>query len=181
MVWRGVKTVQGFTENLVLGAGGLNIGDMIIQLVFFLGLLALLGKFAWGPLMNMMKEREDYVANEINTAEKSREEAQRMQREASEELKATRQDAQNIIEDARKTAGQQERDILQSARAEAERMKESARQEIEQEKEKAVQALKDQVATMSVMIASKVIEKELSQKDQEALINQYIDEAGEER
>ncbi|ASF40886.1 F0F1 ATP synthase subunit B [Halobacillus halophilus] len=173
--------MQGFTESLVLGAGGLNIGDMIIQLVFFLILLALLGKFAWGPLMNMMKEREDYVANEINTAEKSREEAQRMQREASEELKKTRQDAQKIIEDARKTAGQQERDIIESARAESERMKESARQEIEQEKEKAVQVLKDQVASMSVMIASKVIEKELSEKDQEKLIHQYIDEAGEER
>ncbi|MYL20247.1 F0F1 ATP synthase subunit B [Halobacillus litoralis] len=174
--------MQGFAANLVLGAeGGLLIGDMIVQLVFFLGLLALLGKFAWGPLMKMMKDREDYVANEINTAEKSREEAHRMQREASDELKATRQDAQKIIEDARKTAGEQERDILDSARAEAERLKESARQEIEQEKEKAVQALKDQVAGMSVMIASKVIEKELSEKDQEALINQYINEAGEKR
>ncbi|MBH0230593.1 F0F1 ATP synthase subunit B [Halobacillus yeomjeoni] len=173
--------MQGFTESLVLGAGGLNIGDMIIQLVFFIGLLVLLRKFAWGPLMNMMKEREDYVANEINTAEKSREEAQRMQREASEELKKTRQDAQNIIEDARKTAGQQERDIIESARAEADRIKESARQEIEQERDKAVQVLKDQVASMSVMIASKVIEKELSEKDQEQLINKYIDEAGEER
>lgn len=173
--------MQGFTESLVLGAGGLNIGDMVIQLVFFIGLLVLLGKFAWGPLMNMMKEREDYVANEINTAEKSREEAQRMQREASEELKQTRQDAQNIIEDARKTAGQQERDILESARNEAERIKESARQEIEQERDKAVQVLKDHVASMSVMIASKVIEKELSEQEQEKLINQYIDEAGEER
>lgn len=173
--------MQGFTESLVLGAGGLNLGDMITQLFFFIVLLVLLRMFAWGPLMNMMKEREDYVANEINTAEKSREEAQRMQRDASEELKKTRQDAQSIIEDARKTAGQQERDILESARSEAERIKESAREEIGQEKEKAIQALKDQVASMSVMIASKVIEKELSEQDQEKLINEYIDEAGEER
>ncbi|MCA0971021.1 F0F1 ATP synthase subunit B [Halobacillus litoralis] len=174
--------MQVFTNSLVLGAeAGFLVGDMLTQLAFFIILLALLAKFAWGPLMNMMKEREDYVANEINTAEKSREEAQKMQREASEELKKTRQDAQSIIEDARKTAGQQERDIIESARAEADRIKESARQEIEQERDKAVQTLKDQVASMSVMIASKVIEKELSEQDQEKLINEYINEAGEER
>ncbi|MFQ3546619.1 F0F1 ATP synthase subunit B [Halobacillus rhizosphaerae] len=154
---------------------------MIVQLIIFLVLLALLGKFAWGPFMNMMKEREDYISNEIDTAEKSREEAQRMQREASEELKQTRQDAQNIIEEARKTGAQQEKTIIETAKSEAERMKKSARQEIVQEKEKAVQELKDQVATMSVMIASKVIEKELSERDQEKLIAEYINEAGEER
>jgi F-type H+-transporting ATPase subunit b len=174
--------VQTFTNMLVLGSGGgLNIGDMLVQLVVFIVLLVLLKKFAWGPFMNMMKEREDYISNEIDTAEKSREEAQRMQREASEELKKTRQDAQKIIEDARQTAAQQEQSIIQSARTEADRMKDSAKQEIVQEKEKAIQSLKDQVASMSVMIASKVIEKELSEKDQDHLIQQYINEAGEER
>nr|WP_245345384.1 F0F1 ATP synthase subunit B [Halobacillus andaensis] len=154
---------------------------MIAQLAFFIILLVLLKKFAWGPLMGMMKDREDYIANEIETAEKSREEAAIQQREAAEELKKTRQDAQSIMEEARKTAAQQERDIVESAKKEAERIKVSARQEIEQERDKAVQVLKDQVASMSVMIASKVIEKELSEKDQQALINQYINEAGEER
>ncbi|ARI76078.1 F0F1 ATP synthase subunit B [Halobacillus mangrovi] len=174
--------MQTFTNTLVLGAGGgLNVGDMLVQLVLFIVLLALLKKFAWGPFMKMMKEREDYISNEIDTAEKSREEAHRMQREASEELKKTRQDAQKIIEDARKTAAQQEQSIIESARSEADRMKDSAKQEIVQEKEKAIQSLKDQVASMSVMIASKVIEKELSQKDQDQLIQQYIDEAGEKR
>ncbi|WLR48924.1 F0F1 ATP synthase subunit B [Halobacillus litoralis] len=174
--------MQTFTNMFILGAeGGLNIGDMLVQLFLFIVLLALLKKFAWGPFMNMMKEREDYISNEIDTAEKSREEAQRMQREASEELKKTRQDAQKIIEDARKTASQQEQSIIESARTEAERMKDNAKQEIVQEKEKAIQSLKDQVASMSVMIASKVIEKELSKEDQDHLIQQYISEAGEER
>ncbi|SEA69504.1 F-type H+-transporting ATPase subunit b [Thalassobacillus cyri] len=174
--------MQAYTGWLMVGAeGGLMIGDMLAQLFFFLVLLALLAKFAWGPLMNIMKEREEHIANEIDTAEKSREEAARMQREASEELKKTRQEAQAIIDDAKKTAGQQERAIMESAREEAERMKLAARQEIEQEKEKAVQALKDQVASLSVLVASKVIEKELSEQDQQQLINDYIKEVGEER
>ncbi|UOQ45355.1 F0F1 ATP synthase subunit B [Halobacillus salinarum] len=175
--------MQSLTGFLILGAeaGGLNIGDMLVQLIIFLVLLALLGKFAWGPFMNMMKEREDYISNEIDTAEKSREEAQRLQREATEELKKTRQDAQSIIEEARNTAAQQEKSIIETARKESDRMKEAARQEIEQERDKAVQQLKDQVATMSVMIASKVIEKELSEQDQQKLIDEYITEAGEDR
>ena len=66
-------------------------------------------------------------------------------------------------------------------RAEAERIKEAAKLEIEQQKEKAVAAIREQVASLSVLIASKVIEKELTAQDQDALINEYIKEAGEGR
>ncbi|MBB6453959.1 F-type H+-transporting ATPase subunit b [Salirhabdus euzebyi] len=168
---------------LVLGAGGfhLNIGDMLASLIIFVVLLALLKKFAWGPLMGIMIEREQHIANEIDTAEKNRSEAERLAKEAQEQIKATRQDAQEIIENAKQTAKSQEQSIITAARQEAERIKESARQEIEQEKDKAIQALQDQVASLSVRIASKVIEKELSEKDQEKLINEYIKEVGEER
>jgi F-type H+-transporting ATPase subunit b len=60
-------------------------------------------------------------------------------------------------------------------------LKESAKLEIEQQKEKAVAAIREQVASLSVLIASKVIEKELTAADQDALINEYIKEAGEGR
>ena len=63
----------------------------------------------------------------------------------------------------------------------SERIKESAKLEIEQQKEKAVAAIREQVASLSVLIASKVIEKELTAADQEKLINEYIQEAGEGR
>src|SRR5690606_40030325 len=99
--------------------GGLRIGDMIVQLIFFLILLALLRKFAWGPLMNMMQQRENYVASEIEAAEKSRAEAEKSAQEAAAQLNNVRQEAQKIIEDA-KTAGiKQEQDIIASAREEA--------------------------------------------------------------
>ena len=71
--------------------------------------------------------------------------------------------------------------LLCAARTEADRLKESAKLEIEQQKEKAVAAIREQVASLSVLIASKVIEKELTEKDQEKLINDYIQEIGEER
>lgn len=170
------------TSYFVLGAEmGLLVGDMIVQLVMFLILLALITAFAWRPLMNVMQEREQHVANEIDQAENNRKETERLLKEAQEELKNTRQNASKIIEDAKLTARNQQESIIAEAMAEAERIKENARLEIEQEKDKAIKALQEQVATLSVQIASKVIEKELSMDDQDQLIKEYLDKVGESK
>ncbi len=161
--------------------GGLNGGDMAFAIVSFAVLLWLLRKFAWGPLMNKMEERENHIANEIDTAEKNRADAEKASREANEQLKATRQEAQQIIEDAKKAGQQQEKAIIEAANEASARIKKSAEEDIAREKEKAVEALQAQVATLSVQIATKVIEKEISVEDQEQLISEYIKEVGEEQ
>lgn len=171
-------------DSLVLGAAEgihLNSGDIIFQLLVFLVLLALLKKYAWGPLMGIMKQREEHIANEITAAENSRLEAKKLLEEQRSLLKEARTDAQVLIEGARKQGDVQRDEIVAIARTEAERIKESAKLEIEREKEKAVAAIREQVASLSVLIASKVIEKELTAEDQDKLISQYIQEAGEER
>src|SRR5699024_4048106 len=99
-------------------------------------LLALLKKVAWGPLMNKMEERENYVANEIEEAEKNRLDAEEASREAQAQLKQMKQEAQKIIEDAREAGVKQEKDIIDSARAEADRLKVAAQADIQNEKEK---------------------------------------------
>ena len=147
----------------------------------FIILLAIIKKFAWGPLMGMMKQREEFVANEIESAEKSRQEAAKYLEEQRVLLKEARTEAQELIENAKKQGDIQREDIIVSARSEAGRLKESAKLEIEQQKENAVAAIKEQVASLSVLIASKVIEKELSEKDQQKFINDYIQEVGEKR
>lgn len=171
------------TSNLVLGAATtvFNGGDILFQLVMFAILLALLKKFAWAPLMGMMKQREEHIANEINAAESSRLEAKKLVEEQRNMLKDARVEAQSLIESAKKQGDVQREEIIATARTEAERIKETAKLEIEQQKEKAVAAIREQVASLSVLIASKVIEKELTTKDQDKLINQYIQEAGEVR
>lgn len=166
------------TNSLVLGVA-FNGGDILFQLFMFLILLALLKKFAWGPLMGIMQEREKHIANEIEEAEKSRAEAKKLLEEQRNLLKEARSEAQSLIDNAKKQGEVQREEIVSLARQEAERIKESAKREIEQEKEKAVSEIREQVATLSVLIASKIIEKELSVEDQEKLINEYIQEAGE--
>lgn len=173
-----MNRLQAFTDSLVIYAG-FNVGTMIVQLIFFIVLLALVTKFAWRPVMNMMKEREDYVASEIDEAELSRKDAEKASQEAQDYLKQMKEETQQMLEDARNAGVKQKEEILASANEEAERLKTTALADIENEKEKAVQALQDQVASISVLIASKVIEKELSAEDQESLINDYIKEVGD--
>ena len=171
-------------NNLVLGAAahdGLNTGDIVFQLVSFIILMLLLKKFALGPLMGIMKERESHVSSEIEAAEKNRAEATALLEEQRTMLKEARQESLSLIDEAKKHGEQQREEIIAVARQEAERVKESAKREIEQQKEQAMAALREQVASLSVLIASKVIEKELSEADQEKLINDYIKEAGEEQ
>lgn len=171
-------------SSLVLGTAAegvthINYGDMFFQLIVFIVLLALLKKFAWGPLMGILKQREEHIANEINAAEESRLEAKKVLEEQRNLLKEARNEAQSLIENARKQGDIQREEIIATARGEAERLKEAAKVEIEQQKEKAVGAIREQVAHLSVLIASKVIEKNLSAEDQDKLINDYIKEAGE--
>jgi F-type H+-transporting ATPase subunit b len=167
-------------DTFVLGAA-FNGGDILFQLIAFLILMALLRKFAFGPLMNMMKQRESHIANEISSAEEKHKEVQKLAEEQRELLKQARIEAQSLVENAKKLGEQQKEEIVLAARSEAERMKESAKKEIQQEKDQAITALREQVASLSVLIASKVIEKELNEKAQEKLINDYIKEVGEGR
>ncbi len=164
---------------MVLGQQVFNSGDVIFTLFAFLVLLFILKKVAWGPLMGIMIKREDYIATEIEEAEKSRVESNKLLEEQKKLLNDARKEAQEMIENSKKHGEVQREEIIQIARGEAERIKDSARAEIEQQKEQAITALREQVATLSVMIASKVIEKELNEEDQQKLINDYVQKAGE--
>src|SRR5699024_9864638 len=163
-----------YSDFLLIGAdvnadvGGLHIGNMIIMIIFFIALLAILKKVAWGPLMNVVEERENVVANEIDLAEKNLKEAEEANAKANAQLNETQEEAQKRIADAKAAGEKQQADIIETARQEATRIKTTATEDIQNEKEKAMQELQDQVASLSVLVASKVIEKEIDLEDQEA-------------
>ncbi|GGG12556.1 ATP synthase subunit b [Lysinibacillus alkalisoli] len=166
---------------LVLGAGStkMNLGDALATVVIFLILMLLLKKVAWGPLMGMMQKREEFVAEEINAAEKARKETHQLLEEQKQLLKEARTEAQTIVEGAKKQGEMQKEEILTAARTEANRLKESAVREIETEKEKAIAAVRQEVVSLSVLAASKVLGKEISEDDNRALIEETIAKAGE--
>ena len=119
---------------LLLGAS-IPFGTIAYTLFIFLLLLVMLRKFACIPLMGIMKEREEHVANEIDAAERNNAEAKKLVEEQREMLKQSRVEAQELIERAKKQAVDQ-KDVIVAAKEEAESIKASAVQEIQREKSK---------------------------------------------
>lgn len=154
--------------------------NALYQIAAFFVLLLLLKKYAFGPVMNMMEKREKHVADQIASAEKNREEAEQYLKEQREAIQSAREEAKEIVENTQKMSDLQAKEIMENARREAERMKENAKQEINSEKAQAISALREQVSTLSVLVASKVIEKELDEREQERLIQETLREVGEE-
>lgn len=103
-----------FLDYLVLGAsaGSFNSGDIIATLVIFIVLMVLLKKFAWGPLMGIMQQREELVASEIEAAEKARKESHQFLEEQKSLLKEARTEAQSIVEGAKKQGELQKKKFL---------------------------------------------------------------------
>lgn len=155
-----------------------HLGTILFQIVAFLILMAIVAKFALRPLLEVMQKRQDYIDNEINAAEKAREEAKEILAQQKKELENARNEAHAIIEHAKKQSEAEAEEIVARAKERADRMVEEAREEIERERDKAVAHLRDQVAELSVMLAAKVIEKEFDQKEKEKEIQQFVEEVG---
>lgn len=155
------------------------LGSFIIQILAFAILFYFLKKYAFGPLLGVMQKRQQQIEDQIKDAETNRTEAEKFLKEQSDALQKAREEAHEMIERAKATSVKQANDIVETARNEAARMKEQAVQEIQLEKEKAVAALREQVGTLSVLIASKMIEKELDVKTQSKLIDDIMKQVGE--
>lgn len=173
--------VNALTNSFVLGAagGGVEWGTVIVTVITFAILLALLKKFAWGPLKEVMDKRERDINRDIDDAEDAKLNAQKLEEENKKTLKQTQDEVQRILEDARVQARKQHEEIIHEANIRANGMIETAQSEINSEKERALADINNQVSELSVLIASKVLQKEISEQDQKELVDKYLKEAGD--
>ncbi|WP_368880575.1 F0F1 ATP synthase subunit B [Staphylococcus haemolyticus] len=173
--------VNALTNSFVLGAagGGVEWGTVIVTVITFAILLALLKKFAWGPLKEVMDKRERDINRDIDEAEEAKLNAQKLEVENKKTLKQTQDEVQRILEDARVQARKQHEEIIHEANIRANGMIETAQSEINSEKERALADINNQVSELSVLIASKVLQKEISEQDQKELVDKYLKEAGD--
>ncbi|HCU0917918.1 TPA: F0F1 ATP synthase subunit B [Staphylococcus aureus] len=169
------------TANLFFfgAAGGVEWGTVIVQVLTFIVLLALLKKFAWGPLKDVMDKRERDINRDIDDAEQAKLNAQKLEEENKQKLKEIQEEVQKILEDAKVQARQQQEQIIHEANVRANGMIETAQSEINSQKERAIADINNQVSELSVLIASKVLRKEISEQDQKALVDKYLKEAGD--
>ncbi|KRM18841.1 ATP synthase F0, B subunit [Ligilactobacillus hayakitensis DSM 18933 = JCM 14209] len=166
----------------LLGAAesGVAWGDFIFYIFTFLILLALVKKYAWGPVTEMMEKRSQKISDDIDSAEKARQDAEDLLAKREAALKNSRVEASEIIDRAKKNGEQQKANIISSAQDEVQTLKSNAKKDIQQERQEALDSVKNDVAELSIEIATKIIRKELTSKDQKALVDSYIEGLGKQ-
>ncbi|MGX7024805.1 F0F1 ATP synthase subunit B [Vagococcus hydrophili] len=165
---------------VVANTGQSMLSTILFVSVSFLVLLLALKKFAWGPVVNMMQDRENKIASDIDNAEKSKIEADKLEKQRLMELKQSRTEAQNIIAQAKDTAENNAHGILLEAQEHATRIKKQAQEDLRIERERMIDEAKKEVADLSIEIASKILKKELSANTHQELIQTSIEKLGVE-
>ena len=156
-----------------------HLGTMLFQVTVLIILIALMAKYVMRPLLKIMKERQDYIDQQITTAEENRKEAEKLLAQQQEALKQARLEAKELIERAKAQKEREAEEIIRQAQERAERMINEATAQIAREKEKALADLRDEVGRLSVLLAAKVLEKEMDEKQQSKLVDRYLEQVGE--
>ncbi|MGV6828350.1 MAG: F0F1 ATP synthase subunit B [Flavobacteriales bacterium] len=133
----------------------------------FLFLLFILKKFAWKPIVGTLNDREQAIKNALDAAEKAKLEMQNLQADNKNLLKEAREQRETMINEAREIKEKMIADAKEEAKIEANKMIENAKIAIESEKKSALTNIKNQVASLSIEIAEKVVKEELSNKDKQ--------------
>jgi F-type H+-transporting ATPase subunit b len=149
-------------------------GLFIWTILTFLGLLFALKKLAWGPLLAALETRQNDIRKSLDDAQKARQELERLNQESAAIINKARIDADQIIVGSRSDAERLREDMKQKARAEADAIVKSAERQIQLETARALQQIRAEAVDLSVMIASKLIQKNLTKEDNERLIEDAL-------
>lgn len=161
------------------GEGGLspfagNVGNAVWTLTIFVIVVAVLGKFAWGPILTLLQDREAFIHKAVADAKRDREDAEARLKEYTDRLQAARAETAAMLQDARRDAERLREEMKQKAKSEAETIVKNAERQIQIETGRALQQIRHEAADLSVMIASKLLQRNLSKDDNERLIEEAL-------
>jgi len=151
-----------------------DIGNAIWTVAIFVVVVIVLGKFAWGPVLALLQQREAFIHRSLSDAKRDRDEAELRLKEYGAKLQSAQAEAVNIIEGARRDAEQFREELRKKARAEAEGILNNAQRQIQIETARALQQIRHEAADISVAIASKLIQRNLSKEDNQKLIDEAL-------
>jgi F-type H+-transporting ATPase subunit b len=155
-----------------------SLGLLFWSAIIFAILLFILTKFAWKPIVGALEEREKFIADSLDQANKAKEEMAKLKSENEALLAQARQERDKILKDAQTVANTTIGEAKDKASIEAEKMIANARLQIVNEKNAAITELKNLVATTSVEIAEQIVKKNLSSdSSQKELIDSYLKES----
>ena len=152
-----------------------NPGLIFWMLVVFLVLVFILSKYAWGPIINGLKEREEEIQGALDMAKKTKEEMAKLKSDNERLIIEANAARDRIIKEAKEASNRLVEEAKDRATAEGNRILEAARETIRNEQAAAVAQVKKEIATLSVEIAEKVLRRELSDKNaQEQLVADLV-------
>ena len=152
------------------------IGLMVWTLLVFGFTMVLLGKLAFPRITAALDRRQRAIEDAIDTAERTRQEAQQLLEEYRERLREARAQADEIVTRARQTAESQERITLEEARARREELLEQTRRDIEAETRRAIAEIRAEVGELTILATEKVTRKALDAADQKRLVEEALSE-----
>lgn len=154
-----------------------SLGLFFWQLILFVGLVLLLKKFAWGPILKSVGEREEGIKDALDEAENARKEMQNLNADNARILKEARIERDTLLKEAREMKDSIITEAKEEAQVQANKVVAQAQATIQSEKQAAIADLKNQVAELSISIAEKVVKAELADKSkQEKLVEDMLKE-----
>lgn len=151
-----------------------DIGNAIWTLAIFLIVVVVLGKFAWGPILGLLQQREEFIHKALSDAKRDRDEAEARLKEYGAKLQSAHVESAAIVEDARRDAERLREEVRQRAKGEAEKLIANAQRQIQLETGRALEQIRREAVDLSVMIASKIIQRNLNKEDNERLIDEAL-------
>ncbi|MGI6649392.1 MAG: F0F1 ATP synthase subunit B [Bacillota bacterium] len=148
-------------------------------IINFLFLLAILYKFAYNPILQMLDDRKNTIESSLRHAEEIRVDIERMKQEAQQNLLDSRKEAQEIVARAQQIGEETKAELIAKAKEEAANERARAVAEIESAKEKAVNELRDQAATLAILAAEKVLGKAITIEDHQKMVKDFVNEVGD--
>ena len=152
----------------------LDPGLFIWTIATFLVLLMLLTKFAWKPLLQALDSRQEAIRKSLDGAQQARQEMERLKQEAASIIRQGRIEAESIISQSRSDAERLRGEMRQKAKADSDAIVKNAERQIQLETTRALQQIRHEAIDLSVMIASKIIQRNLSKEDNEKLIDEAL-------
>ncbi len=149
-------------------------GLYIWTIVTFLILVTLLARFAWRPLLQALDRRQAQIKQSLDDAQQAKQELERLQQESAQIIRQARAEAEQIVSNSRAYAEKLKDEIKAKARADAEVIVQNAERQIQTETRRALEQIRVEAADLSVMIASKLIQRNLTKEDNARLIEQAL-------
>ena len=157
---------------------GLSLTEFVFYVINFLILVGLLTKFLYRPFLNMLETRKQSIQDALDNAELINRRADEKMENYDRQIVKLEEQGREIIKEAKERAEKQADEIIEEAHSKANSIIVAAERQVELEKQKALEEMKQQVATLALLAAEKIVERSIAQVGQDQIVDEIIEQAG---